>query len=95
MIIVKKFQATCKTFDTQNPDFTSDAEQHTDLWQALHLNIDTTVMVFLRRYFPPEHQIFENFGESFYYVGDGHPDFLRCLDDALFSEYMKPCDIRP
>lgn len=98
MQIIKKYKTTCKAFDTEKPDFISDAERPMELGKALHRNIDTTVLVFLRRYFPPEHPVFDDFGESFYYVGSQNDDFdgvVSRLEDALFSEYMRPADTRP
>lgn len=68
MFILKKNGGIGVVFDTQNTLYATPCSIPLALGAALHHHIEETVYVFLRRYFPPDHLIFENFGESFYCV---------------------------
>jgi len=68
MFILKRFSGSGVVFDTQNPSFYMPQHEGSLPGPSLHQHIDETVYIFLRRYFKPDHQIFKNFGQSFYYV---------------------------
>lgn len=56
------------TFEPGNKEAFPGKIRDLDFSDMLHQNHQETDFEFLSKYFPDEHEIFENFSESFFYV---------------------------
>lgn len=68
MKIVKKCFEEARVFDTENLAFTEVYSGETRRLTPLHLTHDVIDYEFLTHFFPENHLILQNIGQSFYYV---------------------------
>jgi hypothetical protein len=68
MLILKRTNGSGVVFDTNNPNYSNPSPLKPDTSKSLHLNHHMTDYTFLSQFYPKNHQIFDQFGSSFYYV---------------------------